>query len=80
MKRQKNSFGIETFKYYENDNNWRTELDINSWKNEIVSNVQGWLTANDAYTSAYDAFENCNDAAKLAELVQCYNVDYTTLG
>ncbi len=84
-----NSFGIESFKYFKDYNkdpetglypNVSVDVDINTWKDTITENVAGWLSDNGAYTSAYDAIENCNDAAKLAELVQCYNVDYTTLG
>lgn len=80
------SFGIETFKYFESydkvDDTYpyvRVDIDIDAWKDEIVQNVQGWLTAHNDYESAYDAFENCNDADALADLVACYNVDYTQL-
>ena len=67
--------------YYKDDDNWRTDLDINAWKNEIVSNVQSWLTSDAnsaAYTSAYKAFENAN-GIDISGLVNCYNVDYTAL-
>ena len=80
------SFGIENFTYFESYEKVgdeypyvRIDIDIDTWKDEIVQNVQGWLTTHNTYTSAYDAFENCTDPTAMADLAACYNVDYTTL-
>ncbi len=54
-------------------------FNTDAWVEAITSGVQGWLTAHNDYESAYDAFENCKDADALADLVACYNVDYTQL-
>lgn len=54
-------------------------FDTDAWVEAITSGVQGWLTAHNDFTSAYDAFENCKDADALADLVAAYNVDYTQL-
>lgn len=75
------AFGLEkvTNDNYNPETRERESIDINAWADEIVEGVQGWLTNHNTYTSAYDAFENCNDADALADLVACYNVDYTQL-
>ena len=76
------SFGLEkvTNNNYNPETRQRESIDIIGWANEIKGDVQAWLTANDGFTSAYDAFENCNDATALGQLVACYNVDYSTIG
>nr|MCR5266481.1 hypothetical protein [Cyanobacteria bacterium RUI128] len=83
-----NSFGIEKFTYfisYDEDETgyspWKVEVDTDTWKAQIVQNVQAWLTsdANSVhYTSAYQTFENAS-GIDISGLVTAYNVDYTQL-
>ena len=53
------------------------DLDMDAWKNEIVSDIQAWFTADGhtGYTSVYDVFENGSEADKTS-LAACYNLTY----
>ena len=67
-----NGCGLETVKTTDHN-----DLDMDAWKNEIVSDIQAWFTAegHTGYTSIYDVFEN-GSAADKQSLAACFDLTY----